>query len=62
MSFEAEGEDDAQITVGVEPQTSYDVKVSGESIGVITSNLGGKLSFGVELQGEGRVPVEVIKA
>ena len=62
MSFEAEGKDDAQITVGVEPQTSYDVKVAGESIGVIASNLGGKLSFGVELQDAGRVRVEVIRA
>ncbi|MBQ9606984.1 MAG: endosialidase [Lachnospiraceae bacterium] len=62
LSFEAEGKDDAQITVGVEPQTSYDVKVSGESIGVIASNLGGKLSFGVELQDAGKVSVEVIKA
>ena len=62
LVFETEGRDDAQITVGVEPQTSYDVKVAGESIGVISSNLGGKLSFGVELQGEGRLAVEVSKA
>lgn len=62
LSFETEGADDAQITVGVEPQTSYDVKVRGESIGVIASNLGGKLSFGVELTDQGRVAVEVSRA
>lgn len=62
LVFQAEGSEDAQITVGVEPETSYDVKISGASIGVITSNLGGKLSFGIELQGAGKVAVEVIKA
>ncbi len=62
LVFVTEGQDDAQITVGVEPETSYDVKVSGASIGIISSNLGGKLSFGVELQGLGKVDVEVRKA
>lgn len=62
LIFEAEGGDDAQITVGVEPETSYDVKVGGTSIGVISSNLGGKLSFGLELQDLGKVAVEVSKA
>ncbi len=62
LSFEIESKDDAQITVGVDPETSYDVKVAGESIGVISSNLGGKLSFSVELQDSGRVAVEVAKA
>ena len=62
ISFVTEGARDAQITVGVEPQTSYGVRVAGESIGVITSNLGGKLSFSVELENEGQVKVEVVKA
>lgn len=62
ISFTAEGAKDAQITVGVEPQTSYGVRVSGESIGVITSNLGGKLSFSVELEDAGQVKIEVAKA
>ncbi|MCR5746674.1 MAG: endosialidase [Lachnospiraceae bacterium] len=62
MVFCSEGNEDAQITVGVEPETSYEVKIAGVSIGVISSNLGGKLSFGVELQGAGEVAVEVNKA
>ena len=62
LVFVAEGGDDAQITVGGEPETSYDVKVGGASIGVISSNLGGKLSFGLELQDLGKVSVEVVKA
>ncbi len=60
--FNAEGDQDAQITVGVEPETSYEVKIAGASIGIISSNLGGKLSFGVELQGLGTVAVAVNKA
>ncbi|MCR5774465.1 MAG: endosialidase [Lachnospiraceae bacterium] len=62
LAFVVEGKDDAQITVGVEAETSYNVKVAGESIGVMKSNLGGKLSFGVELQDFGKVQVEVLKA
>lgn len=62
LSFVAEGAKDAQITVGVEPETSYDVKVAGESIGIMSSNLGGKLSFSVELEDAGKVAVEVVKA
>ena len=62
MSFSTEGSKDAQITVGVDPETSYEVKVSGESIGIISSNLGGKLSFSLELEGSGKVEVEVTKA
>ncbi len=62
LVFAIEGGKDAQITVGVEPQTSYGVRVGGESIGIITSNLGGKLSFSVELEDAGQVAVEVVKA
>ena len=62
LVFTIEGGKDAQITVGVEPQTSYGVRVGGESIGIITSNLGGKLSFSVELEDAGQVAVEVVKA
>ncbi len=62
LVFAIEGGKDAQITVGVEPQTSYGVRVGGESIGIIASNLGGKLSFSVELEDAGQVAVEVVKA
>ncbi len=62
LSFKIQGSKDAQITVGVEPQTSYGVKVAGENIGVITSNLGGKLSFSVELEDAGEMAVEVVRA
>ncbi len=61
VSFEVEGTDDAQITLGLADDTEYEVFVKGESIGKMKTNLGGKLSVSVELSG-GSVQVEVKKA
>ena len=61
VSFEVEGADDAQITLGLADDTEYEVFVNGESVGKMKTNLGGKLSVSVELSG-GVVPVEVKKA
>ena len=61
LSFDVEGEDDAQITVGLEEDTEYHVSVSGQESGVIKTNLGGKLSFSVELAGCGTVNVTISK-
>ena len=61
ISFVVEGEEDAQITVGLAEDTEYQVKVRGESAGTIRTNLGGKLVLSVELAGEGEVKVEITK-
>ena len=61
VSFEVEGADDAQITLGLADDTEYEVFVKGESIGKMKTNLGGKLSVSVEFSGE-TVAVEVKKA
>jgi hypothetical protein len=53
------GNEDAQITVGVKEDTEYEVLIDGKSTGRVKSNLGGKLSFGVELEGNGDVNVAV---
>ena len=53
------GNEDAQITVGVKEDTEYEVLINGKSTGRVKSNLGGKLSFGVELEGNGDVMVAV---
>ncbi|MCR5023307.1 MAG: endosialidase [Lachnospiraceae bacterium] len=60
--FEAEGNDDAQITLGLADDTEYEVTVNGENAGKMKTNLGGKLSVSVELSGAGTVKVEVKKA
>lgn len=49
VEFEVEGTEDAQITVGLEEDAQYEVIVNGDSAGVMSTNMGGKLSFNVEL-------------
>lgn len=61
ISFIVEGNEDAQITVGLAEDTAYKVKVNGEDAGMIKTNLGGKLVFSVELSGAGEVEVEITK-
>ena len=59
VSFEVEGDEDAQITIGMNDDTEYEVFVGGKSIGTMKTGLGGKLSLSVELQNVGIVPVKV---
>ena len=61
ISFRVEGEEDAQITVGLQDETEYEVSINGESIGKMKTNLGGKLNLSVELAGAGEVEVKVVK-
>lgn len=61
ISFTVEGSQDAQITVGAADNSEYEVIVAGESAGVMKTNLSGKLSISVELEGSGEVEVKMIK-
>lgn len=54
--FAVEGPEDAQITLELEAETEYAIVIDGEAVGNMTTNLGGKLSFSVELAG-GNEPV-----
>ncbi|MDD6350939.1 MAG: endosialidase [Lachnospiraceae bacterium] len=58
-SFSVEGPEDAQITLGMEAEKEYDITVNGKDAGTMKTNLGGKLSFGVELDGVNPVQVNV---
>ena len=62
MRFNVEGPSDAQITLGLKPDTEYEVLVSGSDAGRMKTNLGGKLSVSVELEDCGVVNVEVREA
>lgn len=62
VEFEAEGAEDAQITVGLKDDTEYEVWVGGDSVGKMCTGLGGKLSLSVELAGAGEVAVKIIQA
>lgn len=61
VSFVVEGSEDAQITVGLEEKTEYNVYINGENAGKMATNLGGKLNISVELAGVGEVEVKVVK-
>ena len=60
VSFLVEGDEDAQITVGLMEDTEYVVYVDDQSIGGMKTNLGGKLNLSVELSGAGEVKVDIV--
>ena len=62
VEFVVEGDEDAQITVGLDDDTQYEVFVDGKSMGSMTTGLGGKLSLSVELASAGEVPVSIERA
>ncbi len=61
MSFAVEGPKDAQITVELEEDTEYAVTIDGVNAGQMKTNLGGKLSFSVELEQSEQVSVNIKK-
>ena len=61
VSFSVEGLEDAQITLELEAEAEYEITINGESVGVMRTNLGGKLSLSVELQENTSVSVIVEK-
>lgn len=61
VSFQVEGAEDAQLTIGLEDETEYEVFINGESIGKMSTNLGGKLNISAELADAGEVTVKICK-
>jgi len=61
VTFTVSGNEDAMITVGLAEETEYEVNVAGKSVGKMKTNLAGKLSFSVELAGEGEIEVKIYK-
>ena len=62
VEFIVEGDEDAQITVGLTDDTEYQVFVAGQNVGTMKTGLGGKLSMGVELEAAGEVAVKIVQA
>ena len=60
VSFLVEGDEDAQITVGLTEDTEYVVYVADQNIGKMKTGLGGKLNLIVELAGAGEVKVDIV--
>lgn len=61
VCFSVEGMSGAQITLGLEPETEYEIFVNEESVGVMSTNLGGKLSLSVEIAETEAVSISVNK-
>ena len=61
VSFQVEGQKDAQITLELEAGTEYDITINGTDAGVMKTNLGGKLSISVEMDGNSAVAVGIVK-
>lgn len=61
MTFKVSGKEAAQITVGFEAETEYEVFINGNSAGKMMTNLGGKLSFSVELEEGAEAEVKIVK-
>lgn len=61
VSFRVLGAEDAQITLGLSDDTTYNVTVNGENVGEMATGLGGKLNISVELSEGGSAKVEVVK-
>ena len=61
VSFQVEGQEDAQITLELEAGTEYNIEINGAKAGVMKTNLGGKLNISVELDGSSAVAVGITK-
>jgi len=61
VEFIVEGDEDAQITIGLTDDRAYEVFVDGKSIGAIKTGFGGKLSLSVEIGAADEVPVKVVE-
>ena len=61
VAFTVEGPEDAQITLELAEETEYEITIAGKSAGTMKTNLGGKLSLSVELEGADIVDIKVEK-
>lgn len=59
ITFEVEAAEDVQITMEIEPEKEYKLSLDDMVVGKISSNIGGKISFSVELnKGHSDVKIE----
>lgn len=61
ISFSVTASEDVQFTLGLEPESSYEVFINDNSSGKVTTNLSGKLSVSIELGAEESAEVRVVK-
>ncbi len=61
IEFTVEGDQDAQITIGLEDDSEYEVFIDDVSVGTMKTNLAGKINVSVELAGIGKAQVKLVK-
>ena len=61
LSFGIEGQEGAQITLGLEPDAEFEVFINDESVGTMSTNLGGKLSLSVEMEADTTITITIEK-
>ena len=61
VEFTVEGDKDAQVTLELEPEQEYQVKVDGADTGTMKTNLGGKMIISASLEEADSIFVEIEK-
>ncbi len=61
LEFQVEGLEDAQITLELEPATEYEAFIDENSVGIVKTNLGGKLVLSVSLEAGVLAAVKIVK-
>ena len=61
ITFTVSAAGDVQFTLELEPESEYEVVIDGNSAGKMSTNLSGKLSVSVELNGDQEAQVSVVK-
>ncbi len=61
VSFKVYGVEGVQFTIGLAENSSYEVFVDGTSVGTMTTNLSGKLSASVEVDGVTGTEISIVK-
>lgn len=61
IEFTVEGNEDAQITLELEPEKEYTVFMDSVNVGTMKTNLGGKLVLSVELEANDSVQIKVVQ-
>ena len=61
IDFSLTGKGDIQITMELHAEKDYEVIVAGDSLGVMKTNLGGKLTFSVEADETSKKDVKIVE-
>ncbi len=59
VSFKVVGSVDSQITIGLEENTNYCVKIGQEDVGCMKTGIGGKLNLSIELSSDEPTSIEI---